>query len=505
MSTQRESHTNTQDSPQTREKGILTQDGRQTHFIGSASGVYFLNKVRSLFGSSLIPDRGPVIDETIHGDEAESRRPEVSCDEIPPLELAEKLVMPYFRYFHPLVPFLNGKSVMQDLKLLCSGTSNLSFSRTAIVRGVISIGLLDYANMRAQFESLVLKIEEVSLLRGTDIETIQALLTVQVYLLATMAIRDSYEVSNVVRGRIFLSGLHRCPARYDFSANDCEQRKRILWSAYALERYLSQTLGLPIGIQDSDTDVCSLATERHFGDYDIPREAATRLQIQSPLRVGLTFAEYGYLIGWIIEIFNKSVHVRTVDPSEVLLLKAKVEEWWNQLPELDTPESPFENDCFFTVAYCHLQMLINRPRLSLDSTNPEFRYAIQVCIESSKNVLAAITSQMVDHPDQSLFWPGYLSTAWTAALMLAFAIRTGEYPAPKGFKEIESFVPLFDKMMQRWPSAKKCKEMLESFSEVLASSPEVHPPQKRTWEEANSDLYNDVFDLFNATWQWQDL
>ncbi|KAG0153273.1 hypothetical protein PDIDSM_5123 [Penicillium digitatum] len=69
------------------------------------------------------------------------------------------------------------------------------------------------------------------------------------------------------------AGLHRCQFRDEqLSTHDRQLQKRVLRCAYAIKRYLRRALGLPIGAQDSDLDVCLSATrERHS-----PRGQATQ-------------------------------------------------------------------------------------------------------------------------------------------------------------------------------------------------------------------------------------
>lgn len=87
--------------------------------------------------------------------------------------------------------------------------------------------------------------------------TIQLLLAAELYLLSTISLRHSSTVAGLVLRLIYHVGLHRCPLRYaSLTPADCEIRKRIFWSAYALDRHLSLALGDPNTFQDSDIDVC---------------------------------------------------------------------------------------------------------------------------------------------------------------------------------------------------------------------------------------------------------
>ena len=57
------------------------------------------------------------------------------------------------------------------------------------------------------------------------------------------------------------------PSRFkQFSVADADMRRRLFWAIYSLERYLSQSLGLPLDIKDDDVDVCYSDKELHADD-----------------------------------------------------------------------------------------------------------------------------------------------------------------------------------------------------------------------------------------------
>ena len=59
-------------------------------------------------------------------------------------------------------------------------------------------------------------------------------------------------------------GLHRCPARFSaFTSSARELRQRVFWSLYAIDRFISQSMGLPLGLHDDDIDVCFPLAEHH--------------------------------------------------------------------------------------------------------------------------------------------------------------------------------------------------------------------------------------------------
>jgi hypothetical protein len=68
-----------------------------------------------------------------------------------------------------------------------------------------------------------------------------------------------YSLSRLISELVLEAGLHRCPCRYPttfVTGADQELRKRLFYSVYVLDRFLSKQLGLPLLLRDVDIDVC---------------------------------------------------------------------------------------------------------------------------------------------------------------------------------------------------------------------------------------------------------
>jgi hypothetical protein len=273
------------------------------------------------------------------------------------------------------------------------------------------------------------------------------------------------------------AGLHRCPFRYkQLSTHDRQLRKRIFWCGYAIDRYLSQALGLPLGIQDSDIDVClPAAREMHSPGVQANQVSSGKMLGSTSAGNGhpggdkhrashsqfgnreedhgkeailASYVEAGTLTGRALELFHKSILVRSVRRTSVLFLVTDVHKWWNGLP-LDLQrkpstsgqttgsgmvDSPFDFSPFFTVLYQHLILIIHRPSLSLDPSTAEFSSGLQTCIGAARSILSALRLQV--HSRQALFWPGFLSAAWMSGLVLALACQLKQYVLAKGLQYV---------------------------------------------------------------------
>jgi len=338
-----------------------------TAWLGSSSGVYFVNTVRrafsaafasqssaSLDGTSDPADDVPASEDIITGEDASGRnvngsttngssnkngwwlhdqdfhRRIITAVGRPPTDqkLAMDLVTTFFRQTHPLFPFLHGPKFLEDMTEIYTAIAQpskqtaqhqqstkapqLAGRRTNSTTSVNSNSTANMATLGSIHSIDPLKlitfqiiINIASLSGGTFPEipvlppsstihsaqallalilplsttpllpTIQLLLSAELYLLSTISLRHSSTLAGVVLRLIYHIGLHRCPLRYaSLTPQECEIRKRVFWSAYALDRHLSLALGDPNTFQDSDIDVC---LSRNGGEGEMHRAVARDL------------------------------------------------------------------------------------------------------------------------------------------------------------------------------------------------------------------------------------
>ncbi|OOQ88254.1 putative fungal specific transcription factor [Penicillium brasilianum] len=558
-------------TPGTSEIGSLTAHSNEdSQFVGSSSGVYFVNTVKRAFstglnGSGSPETEFPTAEDTLVGADDLPRHkkrqrlaassadsgsspgageaplqwkydPQVAAylGNAPPLELAKELMMAYFKVWHPLFPFLHGPTFLQAMETLYSnapetGTSekitldHRSACWTVIFQCSFHLGALLCPDVEVPPGCQIQSPGSMTALLGSlsirhDIASLQALLAAQVFLVAKMSLRPASTFGGCILRSMLHAGLHRCPFRYaQLSSHDRQLRKRIFWCAYAIDRYLSQALGLPLGIQDSDIDVClpaapelhsppqvrisnpilstSKSTEETGHAYDGAENPTEESVTSDPPRsvsaarrdshmeehrkkegVLASFVDSGTLTGRALELFHKSILVRSVSRSAVLFLVTDVHKWWNSLPvelqgkspgagedpNLPLADIPFDFGPFFTILYQHLILIINRPSLSLDPSSAEFSSGLQTCIGAARAILAALRLQ-VDN-QQAFFWPGFLSAAWMSGLVLAFACQLKQYTLGKGLQEIEECLTFLRCMSSQWETARHCHMTLSLLS-----------------------------------------
>ncbi|KAH8203148.1 hypothetical protein TruAng_002669 [Truncatella angustata] len=194
--------------------------------------------------------------------------------------LAKQLVMLYFEHWHPFFPFLHGPTFFDDLSTFydntlpdvqdasCERRRRMRLCRAVTYQCIFNIAAAAHPRglpPTARIQSPLALLEVLGILSvDRDLASLQALMAAELYLVTIMSLRAASTIHGTLTRLIYHSGLHRCPFRYIQLPRDVrEMRKRILWCAYTHDRYLSQSLGHPLGLQDSDIDVCMPGTELH--------------------------------------------------------------------------------------------------------------------------------------------------------------------------------------------------------------------------------------------------
>ncbi|KAF2137597.1 uncharacterized protein K452DRAFT_291415 [Aplosporella prunicola CBS 121167] len=561
---------------------LRTTSNDESSFIGSSTGICFVNTVRNAFraskhGHGPAPpdnpagpdhDRPNPLEDFILADGDDSRpgtpsrplpapAPTIargpSYDAAPPgigrapdAATSRKLMVLYFKLWHPLFPFVHGPTFYREVEALYDPSKPFHNppgndpDRHRCCRAIITQCILNIAEMGTDKNLLprYSRIESAhsllfslsSLATKQDLHSLQALFAAQLYLLTAGSFRSSSAIGGTLAKSLFHAGLHRCPYRYpQLSEHERDLRKRLFWSAYVVDRYLSQGLGLPLGFQDSDIDVCLPGEERHrpvilretssgeAARSQYPREPSTapisttivaRVASQSngsgvECRAGPSidgermFARrnpkeehrdivltglvgYSQLTGRAVELFHKSIHVRSVDHSKILYITADIHSWWNSLPpklsDQDTvvyPRGePGDDDSvsfvpLFTILYQQLLLLVNRPCLSMNPTSPEFMASMQTCIGAARTIIGGLEMQL--QVRQPFFLPELLSASWMAGLILVFACQVRYYPAEKGHAEIQACLQILRLMSDHWKSATNYYKTLTSlFADLQA-------------------------------------
>ncbi|KAI5449818.1 hypothetical protein NCC49_004030 [Naganishia albida] len=279
--------------------------GGHPRFAGSSTGIYLADTVWTAV-SPVAADTD--LDEAfLHRNnrqlgstsrtQTQEDDPVLSVDAFAKEEQVREDFCTYFRLWHPLFPFLDGRLLSQRLEeafVLARGPANQATPSTTrssafphvapdealvystIFRAVITLGssnsdrsdtppsapLDRIHDLREPGQAMYLVQRIVSacqISRISEILALQGLLAVQVLLFGLRETRTAMHVGGLSTKIAYEAGLHRCPNRFLQTFRTAEERdlrKRIFYSLYSLDRLLSAEFGIPLTMNDTDIDTC---------------------------------------------------------------------------------------------------------------------------------------------------------------------------------------------------------------------------------------------------------
>ncbi|KAL7815896.1 fungal-specific transcription factor domain-containing protein [Trichoderma aethiopicum] len=565
----------------------------KSEFIGSASGVFFANTVFRAFatatstsggatakrpqgdvdglGTTATPDPGSAHEYVMAEEKAQEQAVEdedslgvgaVGTEDAskspgtrsygvaapglgvpPPPAVAKRLLVEYFRRWHPFLPFLHGPTFFDKVNRFYDkeGASSEPMSqRNKVYQAIIFQCVFNIADSNhnqkqerelpeeSRIKSSVALTSLLGILSsGHDIPSLQALLAVELYLMTQMSLRAASTVHGAMTRILYHCGLHRCPFRYVQLPRDiCDMRKRIFWSAYVIDRHLSQVLGHPLALNDEEIDVCLPgAPEVHnparpfqnmphtrspvtgddihaYAPVDHPTYGSvssagdltdgstigthedsinTDQLVYRPQSLGESIlgflVTYSRLLGQALDLFHKSIHSRSITWDKVLEMTSKIHAWWNTLPPsfqgegltsiFVEPQS--HHGPPFAILYHQLILIMNRPFLSLPTNRTDFQFSLQTAVNASRAIVKKLKLRQGDSP--LVAWPGMLSAAWMAGLVIAYAGLLRLYPMEKTILDLNCAIRLLGMMSRNWTSAHHCRVTLKMLLDRLTSKP----------------------------------
>jgi hypothetical protein len=480
---------------QRREIGLMRQsDGAHApSFVGSSSGIHFVRSVYNALAKSRVQLAPQTPDQSVvPGEEDQipySSKNLWSSDIINTGELMEfnfdDLQIwseSYFENWHTAYPFVHAPTLLEYLEQhvrpatladLCKYRSPLF----TVIRSIMSISLADRKQSEhtsgrpvpAQlvFTSFKEAMESVQdmLFLPSSIDALQAVVSVQLFLVSMLRLNGASRLGGMVVRMAFQLGLHRCPMRYaGFGTEQAEHRRRLFWSITCIDRYLCQSLGLPLTIRDDDVDVCYFDEEKHAPD------GHRRTVMDSRLVTLNLLVRHASIKGQIMEIRNKSIHQRTTNRDIATLIGAGIDKWANDLQYTVDAAQNSGTKCFNTihetvllVSHHELIISLNRPLLALEKHTPEYLAALQTCIRASRAIVSILhrclhmqaVQQSLDTPTAPLLWPSFTWCVWQSAFIILHAALEGEMPKSIARRLADDSVEILKHLALRgsvWPN-----------------------------------------------------
>ncbi|KAL2827184.1 hypothetical protein BDW59DRAFT_171478 [Aspergillus cavernicola] len=406
------------------------------NYLGPASGVSFLNRVWSRLHqdeTSAVPDE--LQDESspkntsvfMFGDKPYSDFHDAGFTLLP-FEKALELVSIYFDYAMVTYRFLHRGSVEEWLGQLYNHNISSSnpptgpmVARTAIILMIFAMSTLHEEQTHGnQAESwtgserwyaaskYVLSMEFGS----PRLETVQARLGQCLYLLSSSRANECWYTFGTAVQLVTAIGLHRkCAPKLSkkgISYLERELRKRILWSAYTLDKYLNVIFGRPRLLHDEDIDQ-ELPDEVNDEDM-LQDDPALRLGTADSMMIAsVLHFRLGRILGEISRQFYTVNPIFRESPLEAAVrITSGLEKWKETTPPLFNSVRPTSlipplrrQSQVLQLAYSHAMIHATRSFLLNDFTDlsrrptaphPMVSTHVSKCLEAAEHVMKLVDS-----------------------------------------------------------------------------------------------------------------
>ncbi|KAL4922880.1 hypothetical protein BDW62DRAFT_207531 [Aspergillus aurantiobrunneus] len=387
------------------------------NYLGPASGVSFLNRVwRRLHQDETSAVPGEVQSESwpkntsvfMFGDKPYTDYRNAGFT-LPAFEKALELVSRYFDYAMVTYRFLHRGSVEEWLRQVYSHRISSSNLPTGPLVARASIILMIFAVSTERWYAASKHM--LSMEFGPPcLETVQARLGQCLYLLSSSRANECWYTFGTAVQLVTAIGLHRrCAPKLSkkgITYLERELRKRILWSAYTLDKYLNVIFGRPRLLHDGDIDQ-ELPDE--VSDEDILQDdPAMRLGTADSMMIAsVLHFRLGRILGEISRQFYTVNPIHRESPLEAAVrITSDLEKWKETTPPLFNsvrPTSLIPPLCrqsqVLQLAYCHAMIHATRYFLLNDFTDlsrrpeaphPTVTAHISKCLEAAEHVMKLV-------------------------------------------------------------------------------------------------------------------
>ncbi|GES60707.1 hypothetical protein ATEIFO6365_0006016800 [Aspergillus terreus] len=340
---------------------------------------------------------------------------DISDIELPPLEQAMHLVAVYFDSAVVTYRFLHRGLVEQWVRQLFEyGVSPSKLApgpvvvRACIVFGIFAIGALYDQHESAfpldcddQSERWFIMAKHLAFLETGPprLESIQARLNICLYLLASSRASECWFSFGLIVQLMLALGLHRAapvPPDRDQGVAYLEQelRKRVCWSAYTLDRYISVIFGRPQLFHEEDMDQ-DLPDEVSDGDLLLDDPLLRSGRPDAVMITSVLHYRLARIVGSISRQLYTSISPSQETPLErAVLLMLELERWKESVPSFhDKGRSEI-----LQLAYSHAIIHATRSLLFIDSNDmsgapvPSATVVsyIQKCIGAAEEIMTIV-------------------------------------------------------------------------------------------------------------------
>ncbi|KAH6721479.1 fungal-specific transcription factor domain-containing protein [Leptodontidium sp. MPI-SDFR-AT-0119] len=465
----------------------------ENDYIGPTSGLAFLSRSQRRFQQDFIESRSSNVEQSSqtsifsYGDGwIPDRGPDFN---FPGRNETKYLLQQYFDFAMPTYRFLHrdtAETWLENIHITIENGRNgenpvPNAKNASIILILATAKLYNYDDIERDFESssIYYAAAERMLTKETGkvtLESVQARLSQCIYLLASSRVNQAWYAFGTTAQLIIALGLHRRqvyqPANTNQSKIVLEYRKRVFWSAYTLDRYLSVILGRPRIFRDEDIDQ-PLPNQSEIDAESTSLTGPKHRNRQSVDDGPIFHARLAKIIGGISSDLYPT-H-RTEDGAWLLSAErwtAELKTWKESLPAFLDPSkvdpsmliSIFQRQStVLRLAYAHALILANRPSLlsnfadlakRTERLTGEPSRSVRECINAAMIVVDTVTGLVEEKKMRQSFWFSHYISFCAISALYVFTIQQC-LPSPQPAYHAQPDTHVFE-------AAKKCQESLEA-------------------------------------------
>jgi hypothetical protein len=416
----------------------------QPLYYGPSSGLNFLRVIGSIMRS--VGYQAPGLSVNCVNDSVFKALPKPLPAPLPPKIFGEVLTKAYFTHVHPQYPFFhrptfekweNNVHFANDNRLI--GDAVESF----FVFMVYAIGALIMPSMTpSSAESLYTAADAFldQALAADGVQSIQAVLCCAMYSMRSSSGVSVWTLSGIALRQCTEQGLNKklVWAAQHLDLLQQETRKRVFWVSYNLDRISAVSLGRPVGIADEDIDVdfpADIDDESITRDRFLSTPRTHHLTTSTTMSAAIHHLRLRRIWGEITTNFYQSKLERTPRTPDLQIadeIHASLEQWFAECPRIinrtDEGGLPFGTMEWFTLAYDHTVLLLNRHRL-VTHMRHGFNSALDMSTLDMSTTYAqcAHSAARICHTYQDVYLNTKVSSTWGALHILFLAGLTFLY------------------------------------------------------------------------------
>ncbi|KPI34691.1 putative 12-oxophytodienoate 4 [Cyphellophora attinorum] len=404
--------------------------------VGPTSGVAFLYR----WAEEGFNEAAPTADATPLTSYGDTSIPQVAKAPLPDLAEGKALIEHYFRFSMPTFRFFHQQTLercMQDLVL----RKPLPSIQAASVLVVLSHALMysedaPTAPYRISERSLSYLQQARTLFNNevgpASVASVEARVAACLVLLSISHFNECRYLFAMVHALVISLGIHRrTPKQYKMSPLESQRRKRVFWSFYGIDGYVSVLLGQPRLLRDEDVD-----QEYPDNVEDVLLDTATDLS-QCPHHGTLEAALYHARLARLFAKANDMLYpIQSLSTVEILrrseVMIDALDDLQRELPAYLQPRLaasigvlPHERqNTVLSLAFSHAYILATRRTILLKTTGESYQAEDRERHQRSIRTCVSAICSMVDRVHHMIEHKRLLWGFWLTQYVMTAAIST---------------------------------------------------------------------------------